>query len=77
MFDKRNNHLKWIKRLEIILRKKFLKQFLERKIIEALPLHGLPCVIYDKTCLGSKFYNKLAQEFLAKKNLNVGSAAHD
>ena len=39
------------------------------------PSHGLPCVIYDKTCLGSKSYLKLANEFLVKKNLNVESAA--
>ena len=39
------------------------------------PSHGLPCVIYDKACLGSKSYLKLADEFLAKKNVNVESAA--
>ena len=39
------------------------------------PSHGLPCVIYDKTCLGSKSYLKLANEFLVKKNINVESAA--
>ena len=39
------------------------------------PSHGMPCVVYDKSCLGSKSYIKLASEFLAKKNFNVESAA--
>ena len=29
------------------------------------PSHGLPCVIYDKTCVGSKAYFDLANEFLS------------
>jgi len=37
------------------------------------PSHGLPCVIYDKNCVGSKSYLKLAEEF-SKKN-NIESAA--
>jgi chromosome partitioning protein len=35
------------------------------------PSHGLPCVIYDKSCVGSKSYFKLAEEF---KNKLVGAA---
>ena len=27
----------------------------------------LPCVIYDKNCVGSKSYFKLAEEFIKKK----------
>ena len=29
------------------------------------PSHGLPCVIYDKSCVGSKAYLDLADEFLS------------
>ena len=32
------------------------------------PSHGMPCVIYDKSCLGSKSYQNLADEFLIQKN---------
>ena len=39
------------------------------------PSHGLPCVIYDKNCVGSKSYFNLADEFIKKKNVKVESAA--
>ena len=39
------------------------------------PSHGLPCVVYDKNCVGSKSYFELAEEFLEKKNEEIGSAA--
>ena len=28
------------------------------------PSHGLPCIIYDKLCLGSRSYLNLAEEFI-------------
>ena len=31
--------------------------------------HGLPCVVYDKNCVGSKSYFKLAEEFLKKNQI--------
>ena len=39
------------------------------------PSHGQPCVLYDKNCLGSKSYTKLAEEFLNQKKAEVESAA--
>ena len=48
------------------------KKGLGRRLSEA-PSHGLPCVVYDKSCVGSKSYFKLAVEF-SKKN-NIESAA--
>jgi chromosome partitioning protein len=39
------------------------------------PSHGMPCIIYDKNCLGSKSYFDLAEEFLNQENKNIGSAA--
>ncbi len=33
------------------------------------PSHGLPCIVYDKLCLGSRSYLSLAEEFL---NQEVG-----
>mgnify|MGYP003304769620 CR=1 FL=1 len=37
------------------------------------PSHGMPCVMYDKNCVGSKSYFKLAEEFM--KNNKIESAA--
>ena len=39
------------------------------------PSHGMPCVIYDKSCLGSKSYYDLAEEFINQENKKLGSAA--
>ena len=33
------------------------------------PSHGMPVLMYDKTCLGSRSYYDLAEEFLNQKNL--------
>ena len=33
------------------------------------PSHGLPCVVYDKNCVGSKSYFKLAEEFIKKNQI--------
>ena len=55
---------------------KVYKTVIPRNVrLSEAPSHGMPCVIYDKTCLGSKSYFKLADEFLVKKNPNVESAA--
>ena len=39
------------------------------------PSHGMPCIVYDKNCSGSKSYIKLADEFLEQNNEKLGSAA--
>ena len=39
------------------------------------PSHGMPCIVYDKNCSGSKSYIKLAEEFLEQNNEKIGSAA--
>ena len=38
------------------------------------PSHGLPCVIYDKNCVGSKSYYSFTAEFINQED-KVGSAA--
>ena len=75
MFDKRN---KLSSEVDIEARKYFkdkvYQTVIQRNVrLSEAPSHGLPCVIYDKNCVGSKSYLKLAEEFL-KKN-NVESAA--
>jgi chromosome partitioning protein len=74
MFDKRN---KLSSEVDVEARK-FFKEKVYQTVIQRnvrlseAPSHGLPCVIYDKNCAGSKSYFKLAQEFI--KN-NIESAA--
>ena len=77
MFDKRNKLSSQVdKEARNYFKEKVYKTVIPRNVrLSEAPSHGLPCVIYDKTCLGSKSYLKLADEFLVKKNLNVESAA--
>ena len=77
MFDKRNKLSSQVdKEARNHFKDKVYKTVIPRNVrLSEAPSHGLPCVIYDKTCLGSKSYLKLADEFLTKKNINVESAA--
>ncbi len=77
MFDKRNKLSSQVdKEARNYFKEKVYETVIPRNVrLSEAPSHGMPCVIYDKTCLGSKSYFKLADEFLAKKNLNVESAA--
>ena len=55
---------------------KVYKTVIPRNVrLSEAPSHGLPCVVYDKTCSGSKSYFKLAEEFLDDNNTDVESAA--
>ena len=38
------------------------------------PSHGIPVLIYDKTCTGSKSYFNFTEEFLKQENLMVSAA---
>jgi chromosome partitioning protein len=66
MFDKRN-------KLSAEVDREARNYFKDKTVIQRnvrlseAPSHGLPCVIYDKSCVGSKSYFKLAEEF--KNNL--------
>ena len=77
MFDKRNKLSSQVDReARNYFKEKVYKTVIPRNVrLSEAPSHGLPCVIYDKNCLGSKSYFKLADEFLNKKNINVESAA--
>ena len=75
MFDKRN---KLSSEVDNEARKYFKEKgyqtVIQRNVrFSEAPSHGLPCVIYDKNCAGSKSYFKLAEEFI--KNNNIESAA--
>ena len=75
MFDKRNRLSSQVDReARNYFKEKVYKTVIPRNVrLSEAPSHGLPCVIYDKNCVGSKSYFKLAEEF-SKKN-NIESAA--
>ena len=77
MFDKRN---KLSSQVDIEARKHFknkvYKTVVPRNVrLSEAPSHGMPCLIYDKKCPGSKSYINLAQEFIDQENQSFGSAA--
>ena len=75
MFDKRNKLSSEVDReARNYFKEKVYQTVIQRNVrLSEAPSHGLPCVIYDKSCVGSKSYFKLAEEFM--KNNQVGSAA--
>ena len=55
---------------------KVYKTVIQRNVrLSEAPSHGMPCIVYDKNCSGSKSYIKLAEEFLEQSNEKIGSAA--
>ena len=77
MFDKRNKLSTQVdKEARNYFKEKVYKTVIPRNVrLSEAPSHGLPCVVYDKSCLGSKSYFKLASEFKEKKSIKVVSAA--
>ena len=75
MFDKRNKLSTEVdSEARKFFKEKVYQTVIQRNVrLSEAPSHGLPCVIYDKNCVGSKSYFKLAEEFL--KNNNVESTA--
>ena len=76
MFDKRN---KLSSQVDTEARKHFknkvYKTVVPRNVrLSEAPSHGMPCLIYDKNCSGSKSYIKLAEEFINQRNEPIGSA---
>ena len=76
MFDKRNKLSSEVdKEARSYFKEKVYQTVIPRNVkLSEAPSHGLPCVIYDKSCSGSKAYFTLAQEFKNSAN-NYGSAA--
>ncbi len=75
MFDKRNKLSSEVDReARNYFKDKVYQTVIQRNVrLSEAPSHGLPCVIYDKNCVGSKSYLKLAEEFI--KSNQIGSAA--
>ena len=68
MFDKRNKLSSEVdKEARNYFKDKVYKTVIQRNVrLSEAPSHGLPCVIYDKSCVGSKSYFALAEEFKNK-----------
>ena len=71
MFDKRNKlSIEVDNEARKYFKEKVYQTVIQRNVrLSEAPSHGLPCVIYDKSCVGSKSYFKLAKEFLKKENI--------
>ena len=70
MFDKRN---KLSGQVDLEARKffkeKVYKTVIPRNVrLSEAPSHGIPCIVYDKECLGSQSYLSLAKEFIDQEN---------
>jgi len=76
MFDKRNKLSTQVdKEARNHFKEKVYQTVIPRNVrLSEAPSHGMPCVTYDKNCLGSKSYFALAKEFLDQSN-TIGSAA--
>jgi chromosome partitioning protein len=77
MFDKRNKLSSQVdKEARGYFKEKVYQTVIPRNVrLSEAPSHGLPCVVYDKSCVGSKSYFNLAEEFIKKKNIEIDSAA--
>ena len=76
MFDKRN---KLSSEVELEARnyfkEKVYKNVVPRNVrLSEAPSHGIPVLIYDKNCPGSKSYYRFTDEFIVQEN-KIGSAA--
>jgi chromosome partitioning protein len=77
MFDKRNKLSAQVdQEARNYFKEKVYKTVIPRNVrLSEAPSHGLPCVVYDKMCSGSKSYFKLAEEILRNSDPDVESAA--
>ena len=76
MFDKRN---KLSSQVDIEARKFFKEKVYQTVIprnvrLSEAPSHGIPILIYDKLCMGSKSYSSFAEEFLKQDDVMESAA---
>ena len=66
MFDKRNKLSTQVDdEARKYFKEKVYKTVIPRNVrLSEAPSHGLPCIVYDKACLGSRSYINLAKEFV-------------
>ena len=76
MFDKRN---KLSTEVDAEARKVFKEKVYQTVIprnvrLSEAPSHGIPVLIYDKLCAGSKSYINFTNEFLKQENIMESAA---
>ena len=71
MFDKRNKLSAQVdSEARKFLNEKVYKTVIPRNVrLSEAPSHGVPILIYDKLCAGSKSYSNFAQEFLDQESI--------
>ena len=70
MFDKRNKLSNQVdEEARKYFKDKVYKTVIPRNVrLSEAPSHGVPCLVYDKSCLGSRSYINLAKEFMNQEN---------
>ena len=76
MFDKRNKLSTQVDReAREFFSEKVYQTVIPRNVrLSEAPSHGIPVLIYDKLCLGSKSYLSFADEFLKQEGLMESAA---
>ena len=70
MFDKRNKLSTQVDdEARKFFKEKVYKTVIPRNVrLSEAPSHGVPCIVYDKACLGSQSYLNLAKEFIDQRS---------
>ena len=76
MFDKRNKLSSEVdKEARKFFKEKVYQTVIPRNVrLSEAPSHGVPVLIYDKTCSGSKSYYSFTEEFLKQENIMESAA---
>ena len=76
MYDKRNKLSSQVeKEARDYFKEKVYSTVIPRNVrLSEAPSHGVPVLIYDKSCSGSKSYTSFADEFLKQENIMVSAA---
>jgi len=76
MFDKRNKLSSEVdKEAREFFKDKVYQTVIPRNVrLSEAPSHGIPVLIYDKTCPGSKSYSSFATEFLKQEDIMESAA---
>ena len=76
MFDKRNKLSAQVdSEARIFFKNKVYQTVIPRNVrLSEAPSHGLPVLVYDKQCSGSKSYLNFADEFLKQDHIMESAA---
>ena len=76
MFDKRNRLSAQVDtEAREFFKDKVYKTVIPRNVrLSEAPSHGVPILVYDKSCAGSKSYSDFAEEFIKQENLMESAA---